>query len=486
MASVRKALIAFYLTLGMAILLLPLVGLLWYETDTSEMPAPSEEVIFDLAYLAKLGDFFEENFAYRKEFLSLNGHMRYAVGVSATNQVIIGTNEWLFFVETLDDYLGRNLMSERQAYNIVHNLELTQSFVERHGAQFVATIAPNKNSVYGKYMPTRYRVVSDTSNIDLLEEHLAHTEVTYADLFAPLRAAAAEQNLSGLGIYYKRDTHWNNRGALIAYSTVLDTLDREHGRYESVNPRIEPVNVGDLDRMLLIENVDHEEGYVYHENLKLRYVDKTQDANSDYLVTANPAQTGSLLMYRDSFADMLVPFFAEEFERAVFTQYIPYNLEYDLLTGSFDYVVFQRAERSISLWQDNPPVFEGPTVEVALPAFNELSLTLDANDETATPTLTAVHTDGDYVVVDGILDPQLAQHPNVQIYIALEQQGDTVPRVYQPFYITATRDGLPSAYGFRLYLRKTSLEQNDTPFYVILEDSGKQSVVATGIISQEN
>ena len=46
--------------------------------------------------------------------------------VSNVDTVMKGTDGWLYYTDTLDDYLGTNLMNRRQVFNVANNLSLLQ------------------------------------------------------------------------------------------------------------------------------------------------------------------------------------------------------------------------------------------------------------------------------------------------------------------------------------------------------------------------
>lgn len=58
-------------------------------------------------------------------------------GVSNMDTVIDGKNGWLYYAATRADYLGEDTLSERGAYNVLHNLSLLQRYVEGSGAKFL-------------------------------------------------------------------------------------------------------------------------------------------------------------------------------------------------------------------------------------------------------------------------------------------------------------------------------------------------------------
>ena len=134
----------------------------------------------------------------------------------ATDQVIVGKDDWLYFGGTVNDYRGRNLLSEREMYNVIHNITLMQNHVQQNGSQFVLMVIPNKNTLYDEAMPY-YVKPGDTSNLERLTELLTERGVEFIDV------KELFQNEEEV-LYFHRDSHWNNKGAVLAYNALMEKL----------------------------------------------------------------------------------------------------------------------------------------------------------------------------------------------------------------------------------------------------------------------
>ncbi len=74
-------------------------------------------------------------------------------------------------------------MSDRALFNVARSLSMMQEYAERQGADFLFTIAPNKNSLYGEHMPYYDSLkVSDEKNMDRIVPWLEKEGVHYAAL----------------------------------------------------------------------------------------------------------------------------------------------------------------------------------------------------------------------------------------------------------------------------------------------------------------
>ncbi len=359
----KRILMLLFVSVCMALCLIPSLGMLIKpsnETIGNETATPlpsitTEEGGFNSGFLPELGAYFEKHFALRPQ--SIDADARVQSGVFKTSNldtVTVGENGWLYYTSTLDDFLGRNTLSQREINGIAHNLRLTQEYVESQGSKFLVTVAPNKNTLYPENMPYYLRKKSsDIHNRDLLCKALENSGVHYLDLFS-LFGSQDEV------LYLKQDSHWNNKGALMAYNAILDALGKQHNDYSDVEAKRVKDFHGDLAKMLYPASDVTEFNYTYDIGQTYTYVTPTKSVEDPMIKTENPSAAGSLYMYRDSFGNALLPFFANAYNTAHFTKAKAINVALDNMRGMADHVIFEIVERNISWFAETPPVIPSP------------------------------------------------------------------------------------------------------------------------------
>ena len=361
-----------YCILFFAICLCPSLGMLVTKQETSsenrqlsEFPSPkTEEGKINVEWLSQAGDYFQEHFAFRNKLVTGNAllHGR-LLETSTADGVIQGKNGWLYYKDSLNDYLGQDLLSDRSLFNIAHMLSMTQQALEEKGVNFLFTIAPNKNSLYGDNMPYYDKLkVSGQTNRENLENWLKTEKVAYADLY---QALMEEDEV----LYHARDSHWNNKGAALAADVLMDALGKDHDSYEGESYTVRRDYTGDLDTMLypLASTADDE--IYYDKETTYATVEEIQSNFDPRITTVNPVKEGSLVMYRDSFGNALLPYMADAYANAYFSRGIPYQLM-DVETHSADTVIIERAERFLPEMSQFPPVLTAK--EISLTEDQEL------------------------------------------------------------------------------------------------------------------
>ena len=444
-----------YAAIFFVLCLVPVAGMALPEREAASSenrtlagaPALKNEEGWNLDYLSEAGSYFQDHFGFRQELVTVNALMQGKIfGVSTADGVIQGTDGWLYYKDSLDDYLGTNQMSERGLFNVAHSLAMMQAYVERQGADFLFTIAPNKNSLYGENMPyyDSCKVSEEDKNLVRIKSWLEQEGVRYADLYQMFR----EQEEV---LYHKRDSHWNNRGAAMAGDMLLDALGKLHLTFTEAPSEWQTDFTGDLDEMLYPLATTPEEE-IYYEGLdRFSYVGEVESNFDPKITTVNPSAQGSLVMYRDSFGNTLLPFFANNYANAYFSRGIPYQMT-DLAQHQADTVVVERAERFLPEMAANPPQMEASL----------MLLEGEIRDGTAEVTGLQAVQQGNYVKITGIVDEAFLEEDS---RICIRINGDA----YEAFPATLTQGEESSDGGFVLYLSAGKWQAGEEQIEILVQ-----------------
>ena len=481
MRAVSRAFVGLCLALLLAPLLL--MGAWSQNTASGEKrelaPWPqlvAEDGAPNTGYLGELGAWFEDRFAFRSTLIEFDASWREALlKTSATQNVVVGTEGWLYYRGDLPDYQRTALLSDRTLHNIAHNLALMQEHVEGLGKHFCVTIAPNKATLYPNHLPYYVRAGEGPSNLEQLEPLLAQEGVNYVSLTDVLRAQEGE-------LYLARDSHWSNAGAQVGYRALVEALGRTPLSFDGATQAQE--HVGDLEGMLHPSNPRAEQDSLYLSAQQFSYQDCPEDVEQPLINTKStaPEATGTLLAYRDSFGNALLPYLATTYTQATFTKLVPYDMGASALESAED-VLVERVERHLSAFATNPPY---------MPAPPRGAMQVSGKEASATSIQLAVK--GPYLVVEGELDP--AHAPGDGVYVALRMADGSLV-AFEPFYVSAEvaegavdaagaqdadNGSLASDFGYRAYVPLEVVEGLDEAMacVVVRADGGAYVQVAQG------
>ncbi len=200
----------------------PMIDTVSHENrQLSERPVLSVESYtgYSRAYESYLND----RLPFRNALVSLNSFIDYYVFKEASDSsVIIGRDGWLFFSDTVEDYQRDNLYSEEELQELAAEAEAARAYCDSRGITFILFMPPNKNSVYGEYMPAHITAGAGPSRADqyvsYLREHTGVDVIWVRDEL--VEAATGSDSL----LYMKHDSHWNGLGSYTGSRLLMSHL----------------------------------------------------------------------------------------------------------------------------------------------------------------------------------------------------------------------------------------------------------------------
>lgn len=448
-----------FVAVCMALCLIPSVGMLLFPTtETTEnkaMAAPPSlltEGKLNTDFFDDFEKFFNERMALRNPMLCADAMIQTTLfGESNVSGVIDGTDGWLYYSSTLSDFQGTDVLTPRQLSAIANNIAIVDSYLQEKEIDFVFTVAPNKNTLYGENMPYYKSLVVDPDHsAKLLKDHLTEQNVRYLDLFELFEAQDEV-------LYQKRDSHWNTKGARLAYDAILDELGKSHDDFAKAEPTVVKDRNGDLNKMLYSFYGPKEENYDYGLEKTYTYANEADDVEDGWIITKNSSGSGTLVMFRDSFANTLIPFMSSQFKSAYYSKGAPNALEEYVETYAPDCVVMEKVERNISDYLELPPLL--------MPAEKTLPNKLTIAETETTAALTEFEFDMRYWQLGGSLDATRVADDS-QVLVSVNG------KVY-PAYLDGEN-------GYFLYLKKDVLtESADVQVYAVTGDTCVQLLAET-------
>jgi alginate O-acetyltransferase complex protein AlgJ len=275
----------------------------------------------------QLSAWFDDHFGFRSALVRWNAETRlFLLGVSPTSTVVKGRDDWFFYGDdkSIEDYANVDPMTAEELANWRAAILRASSWLRARGIAYVFTIAPDKHVIYGDEMPETIARVSDSSRTDQLFTTLQDTGLA-VDVRGTLFDAKARER-----IYQQTDTHWNDRGALVAYQRIISAVRARvpttppawtRHDFEAAERQVPAM---DLGGMMGLTRVLHETDLVLvpRRPRRARVVEPAgaaPTAEEGTLITEiDDRSLPRAVVFRDSFASRLVPFLSEHFSRAVY------------------------------------------------------------------------------------------------------------------------------------------------------------------------
>jgi alginate O-acetyltransferase complex protein AlgJ len=275
----------------------------------------------------QLGAWFDDHFGFRSTLVRWNAESRlFLLGVSPAPTVVKGHDGWFFYGDdkAIEDYTNAEPMTAEAVANWRAAILRASKWLRARGIAYVFTIAPDKHVVYDEEMPSTLSRITGISRTDQLFTALQDTGLA-VDVRRPLEEAKRSER-----IYQQTDTHWNDRGAFVAYQRIIGAVRARvpttppawtRGNFEPVERRVAAM---DLAGMMGLKRVLEETDLVLvpRRHRRARVIEPpgaAPTAEEGTLITEiDDPSLPRAVIFRDSFVSRLVPFLSEHFSRAVY------------------------------------------------------------------------------------------------------------------------------------------------------------------------
>ncbi len=280
-----------------------------------------------LRFGSGFGHWFDDHFGFRALLIRWYGIGRYAyLKVSPTANVILGKDGWLFYTEdgSLDDFTNENPLTAQELQRWREVVVRARNWCDARGIAYLFTLPPDKHVIYPEFYPPTVKSLRPVSRTDQVMAATLDTGVVL-DVRQAILAGSRRERLFDV-----TDTHWNERGAFVAYREIIEALRarvpaiqpaRDRSTFDAPTRNVEG---RDLASMMGLKRVLQEE--------ELRLVPKTPrkyrviepaggyaTGGNGLIITEIPESTlPRAVIFRDSFTSKLAPFLSEHFSRAVY------------------------------------------------------------------------------------------------------------------------------------------------------------------------
>lgn len=264
------------------------------------------------------------------------------------NRVVEGKEGWLFlgnnYNKSLNNSFGIEEFEAGKLFKVVDYLKKVDTYLKNKNISFYVVVAADKNNIYQEKLP--FKIIEKPTRLDALKKELKGVNVTLIDLSIPLI-----QNKDKEELYIKTDSHWNDYGAFIGYSYLIDKFnERGFSNIDKVslkdfNIRKDASYVGDISKM--INDFTKVNRIVFDKKYKSNY--SIENKEKGVLYCTNIDKKLKIMMHHDSFSLAWMPFLIETFGQSIFLK----NYQLDKVAiekNRPDIVVFEIIERDIAVF----------------------------------------------------------------------------------------------------------------------------------------
>ena len=320
------------------------------------------------AFAPSLDLWFQDHFGLKSTLVRWYGVTRYFwLRMSPSPAVVRGKNGWLFYAEDggLDDFAHDQPLWPEEVANWRESIVRAKAWCRARGIGYLFTVVPDKHVLYPEYFDDHVTPVGPVSRTDQLLTATFDTGVV-VDVRPAMRAAKAGDRL-----YHMTDTHWNERGAFVAYQQIIAAVRaqlpavppaKDRSMFEA---RTRTLEGRDLARIIGLRQMLWEEDLRLvpkqpHDYKVLEPAGGYATSGEGRIVTEIPGSSlPRALVYRDSFTSLLAPLLSEHFSRVVYlwqNDFLPNQVEAERP----DIVIQQMVGRHLQWFVPTPELIPRP------------------------------------------------------------------------------------------------------------------------------
>lgn len=309
-------------------------------------PEISITKVLDGRFQKKYESYLRDQFPGRDHWVSFQTDMELFMGKNEIHNVYIGKNHYL-----LEHYTEK----EFDPQQISKNLQALEKFVgkAKQNADVHVMMVPTKSWVLREKLPAFAPHYKEQKFYDALQQKLEKEDVLIS--VEPVLDAHKEEE-----IYYRTDHHWTTLGAWYAYEqytkAVGGDLQRAQGKkkfrciskdfygttYAKINyaRQADKIEIYELeDKLRVVYNMGEKKTKTLYDFSFLKTADQYSvftGGNQAVLEITGGIKNGkTLLLIKDSFANSILPFLAEDYEKLVVVDLRQLNVSGDRLLEMF-------------------------------------------------------------------------------------------------------------------------------------------------------
>jgi len=289
--------------------------------------------------------YIQDHFVFRDKLIAINALLRlrlFNVNKSSNWIVLPGKDGWLFYLGdwAIHNYLKKPSAEDEEAVRLwARVLSFRQSLLAKKGANYLVVIAPNKEDLHPEYFPERFVQRRGTTMLELFRRQMKGSQEHshLLDLTEPLLQAKKTAQ-----VYFKTDTHWNNRGAYVAYRAIMERIQLWHPEATALQEEqfaiLKNSFGGDMVLIMGLSGIVAEPNEIWRAkqpcaNPKNTLI-KIEGLPEEKSLKKNGCQTGAplrVLVIADSFAEGMRKFLNETFQQVVYSRETPFQFLYHFM-----------------------------------------------------------------------------------------------------------------------------------------------------------
>ena len=310
----------------------------------AQRPELSVTSLFDGRFMSHSESWLSDQFALRDLCISVRSRFQLLMGKNDSNGVYRGERGYLF-----------QAPSEPDEEHLSANIEAINALAENTDLRIFMMVTPTAANILSEYLPAFAPVTDQNEYLTALKEKIS-SNIQYIDLYDTLKEHESDY------IYYYTDHHWTTKGAYYAFLTAAPLLgiqnpeEISYARYAVTDSfagtlasrsgfplkKEDTIEIWVPEEDAAAAESSQEDGGTYQPSVRyvVDYVEEEKKSADLYdseklegadkyavffggnypqirITTTNDSGRGTLLIFKDSYANCFVPFLLPYYDEIV-------------------------------------------------------------------------------------------------------------------------------------------------------------------------
>ena len=311
------------------------------------------------AFPEECEEYVNDNFPFRSPLLSVYQRIKYAINSSPyPDKIIVGKNGWLFNagIET-EIYRGRIDFTADELEDFSTEWEKRKAYFDSKEIKFYWVICPIKHNIYDEMLPFSIRPSSDGKRVDQVKNYLNKRIPGF--IIDPSEELIKEKKNSK--VFYELDNHWNYKAGYITTEMLLKRIRKDFPDKKIPSPDVEwydsvlndfgfqrgVIGIDELFELSPFHHIKNEQSFETKKHGFTPPYGFPYPWEYERVFSVNKNINGlKILVIRDSFGQLMMPFLKEAFNESVFLfDAWQYGMNEDIIDKvNPDIVIYQSVE----------------------------------------------------------------------------------------------------------------------------------------------
>ena len=168
--------------------------------------------------------YINDNVGFRPDLVRISHQVDFSLFNMVHSNGILGKEQYLFYKEYIDAYLGRDFLGYKEIADISSKMKYLHDVFKARNKKFVMVFAPSKADCLPEYLPEHpLDTITGPTNREVYKRYFDSLGIAYIDF----NEVFSELKKTKKRVFSKQGIHWTVYGATFAVDSFANYISRE-------------------------------------------------------------------------------------------------------------------------------------------------------------------------------------------------------------------------------------------------------------------